>query len=189
LKTIRHVNQLLALNDILLVEALYASLLQRKADPEELEFYVGQLRAGYGKTEMLIDFVALPEAHAGCAAIAGLQEYVMMQAKRQNSIWRSATRARPRERQLNRLENSVGQLLQEIAGLKREARRGLEVMERGLSGLPAGGSDESTGTEGQRGSAVNSPDGVDLSGESAIVRRIFRELLKQADSAERQEPE
>jgi hypothetical protein len=189
LKTIRHVNQLLALNDLLLVEALFASLLQRKADPEELEFYVGQLRAGYGKAEMLGDFVAMPEAIAGCATIAGLQEYAMMQAKRRNSLWRSARPARPRERQLNRLENSVGQLLQEIAGLKREARQRLEAMERGLSRLPADGSDESTGTEGQRGSAVNSADSVDLSGESATVRRIFRELLKQADSAKRQEPE
>lgn len=189
LHAIRHINQLLALNDLPLVEALYASLLQRQAAPDELEFYVGQLRGGYGKDEMIADFGALPEARVSASTIAGLQEHVAKQSKLRNSLWRSAKRGRKYERQLNRVENSLGQVMQEVAGLKLEARRRLEAVEKGLSLFPGNEPEVSGEVGNQREPEANSTDGVDLSGESATVRRIFRELVKQADSADSQEPE
>jgi hypothetical protein len=189
LQAIRHINHLLALNDLPLVEALYASVLQRQAAPDELEFYTGQLRAGYGKAEMIADFGALPEANAGAATIAGLQEHVAKQLKNRNSLWRSAGRERKYERQLNRVENSLGQVTQELAALKLEARLRLEAVEKGLRLFPGNEADVYEQTGLQREPEADTTDGVDLSGESAAVRRIFRELVKQVDSAGSQEPE
>jgi len=189
LHAIRHINQLLALNDLPLVEALYASLLQRQAAPDELEFYVGQLRGGYGKAEMIADFGALPEANAGAAAIAGLREHVAKQSKLRNSLWRWARLDRTHERQLNRVENTLGQVMQEVAALKLEARLRLEAVEKGLSLFPGNCPEASGGTVSQLEPTAKTAEGVDMSGESATVRRIFRELVKQVDSADGREPE
>jgi Domain of unknown function (DUF4214) len=189
LQAIRHINQLLALNDLQLVEALYASLLHRQAAPDELEFYIGQLRGGYGKAEMIADFGALPEADGGAATIAGLQEHVAKQSTLRNSLWRPAERDRKRERQLNRVENSLGQVVHELAALKLEARLRLEAVEKRLR-LFRGDEAEVYDRSGpHREPEANTTEGVDMSSESATVRRIFRELVKQADSANSQEPE
>ena len=198
--TIRHVNQLLALNDVPLVEALYGSLLQRKADPDELKFYVGQLRAGYGKAELIADFAASLEVSDGNAAISGLQQHVARQRKLGKSIWRLLGGGRQYQRQLNRLENSLGQVLHEIAGLKRETRQRLEAVEGRSSISPQSGSDANAEPKNHGESlalspaqstleAADYPDRVDLSSESAAVRRIFSELAKEIESANNREPE
>ncbi len=188
MQAIRHINHLLALNDLPLVEALYASVLQRQAAPDELEFYTSQLRGGYGKAQMIADFGALPEANAGAATIAGLREHMAKQLKNRNWLWRPAGRECKYERQLNRVENSLGQVTQELAALKLEARLRLEAVEKGLKLLPGNETDVYERTRLPREPEATT-DGVDLSGESAAVRRIFRELVKQVDSAGSQEPE
>jgi hypothetical protein len=179
LQTIKHVNQLMALNDAPLVEALFATLLDRKADPDEIDFYVGQLRAGYGKAAMVADFGALPEARAAVAAVSGLHEHMKDQRKERRSLWRRAGRDRASQRQLNRLENSVGQLMLELAVLKRELRQRLSSADdaREAAAITAQPEPE----------PVGDPAVVDLSGESVAVRRIFREVAVGVAAADKHE--
>ncbi len=80
--------------------------------------------------------------------------------------------------------------MQEVAALKLEARLRLEAVEKGLSLFPGEWPGEHpVGTVGQREPTAKTAEGVDMSGESATVRRIFRELVKQVDSADGREPE
>jgi hypothetical protein len=182
LQNIRNVDQLLTLDDLPLVEALYARLLRRKATPEELEFYVGQLRSGYGKAELIVDFAALPEMIAKGLPLSGLQKYVARRLKYRRSFWRFSGRARQTESQLNRLENSLGRVLHEVDGMRQEARQRLAALESQLN-LAAGESPaQSTGGSTAPG------DEVDLSGVSVAVRRIFREVTREVEAANSPDP-
>jgi Domain of unknown function (DUF4214) len=178
----RDVDQLLELSDLPLVEALYARLLRRKAEPEELEFYVRRLRSGYGKNQLIVDFAALPEAIAKGHALAGLQQYVARQRRHRHSFWRLLGRGRQYESQLNRLENNLGRVLQELDTMQQETLRRLDAIENQLNLTPADDTPRPVA-----GSTAN-PDGVDLSDVSVAARRIFRELTQEIESANSQDP-
>jgi hypothetical protein len=180
LHPIRHVNQLLALNDVVLVETLFVGLLNRPATPQELDFYSGQLRAGLGKAEIIVDIAALPEVTAEGLAIPGLQQHIARQKRLRRSIWRFLGRGRQHERRLNSLENSLGQVSQDLEILQREMRQRLEALESRLNSVPADGPTQNTGAlTGQR-------DDLDLTGVSVAVRRIFREVAREVESANNQ---
>jgi hypothetical protein len=127
LNVIRHVNQLIALNDVALVDSLYRTLLKRKPDPVGMEFYLGQLRAGYSKASMIVDIAASPEAKATGLALPGLKKFIAAQKWRDRSLWRLITRNR--ERQMNRLENNQGRILAAVNALEQEMHRRLEPIE------------------------------------------------------------
>ena len=184
MSVVRHVNQLLALHDVALVEALYDTLLKRKADADGLEFYVGQLRSGYGKGLMICEFASSLEAQPSLD-LPGLRRYLRAERARERSLWRRLTRDRHKESQLNRLENSVGQLLQETAALRQEQRSRCDAIEDGLQ--PEGATTRSSANglevasltplapappEGPRAGS----DEVDLSGVPMLAWRIYREL-------------
>jgi hypothetical protein len=182
LQNIRNVEQLLTLCDVPLVEALYARLLQRKADPEELEFYVGQLRGGYGRNELIIDFAALPEVVAKGLALPGLPQYIARQRRLRRSLWRLLGRRRQLESQLNRLENSLGRVVQELAAMQQQTQQRLTAIESLLNLAVAEGA-----AQPAAGSTAN-PDAADLSGVSVSVRRIFREVTQEVGTASSRDP-
>jgi Domain of unknown function (DUF4214) len=182
LQNIRNVDQLLALDDLPFVEALYGRLLRRKGTPEELEFYVSQLRSGYGKAELTVDFAALPEMIAKGLPLSGLQQYVARRRRLRKSIWRFLGRGRQHESQLNRLENCLGRVLHEVDSLRQEARQRLAAIESQLNLA-------SSDVPGQSAAGSMAPaDDVDLSGVSVSVRRIFREVAREVESANTRDP-
>jgi Domain of unknown function (DUF4214) len=180
LQNILNVEQLLTLDDLPFVETLYGRLLRRKGTPEELEFYVGELRSGYGKAELLVEFAALPEVIGKNLPLSGLQQFVAKQRRQHNSIWRFMRRGE--QRQLNRLENSMGRILHELDGMRQEARQRFAAMESQMnqtgadSAAPSAGAPAAPATE------------VDLSGVTVAVRRIFREVSREVESAGSREP-
>jgi hypothetical protein len=182
LQNIRNVDQLLTLDDLPFVEALYGRLLRRKATPEELEFYVGQLRSGYGKAELMVDFAALPEVIAKGLPLSGLQQYVAKRLKDRKSIWRFIGRARQQDSQLNRLENSLGRVLHEVDVMRQAARQRFAALESQLN-LATADSPSQTAS-----GPTAPPEEVDLSGVSVAVRRIFREVSREVESASHRDP-
>ncbi len=182
MQNIRNVDQLLALDDLPFVEALYGRLLWRKGTPEELEFYVFQLRSGYGKAELTVDFAALPEMLAKGLPLSGLQQYVAGRRRLRKSIWRFLGRGRQHESQLNRLENNFGRVLHEVDSLRQEVRQRLAAIESLLN--PETGDVPAQSADG----AMAPADDVDLSGVSVAVRRIFRELTREVESTNTRDP-
>ena len=181
MSTVRHVNQLLALNDVALVESLYITLLNRKPDPEGLEFYVGQLRAGYDKALMIAEFALSPEAESGLA-LAGLRQYVDAQTRREKSWWRRISRNRHRESQMNRLENSLGQTLQELGSLKQELRVRFDSIEDKFD-RPSG-----TSADSAESHPAQNPDEAGLAGVPTLAWRIFSELTAAVEAIDKPKP-
>jgi len=180
---IRHINQLIALDDRALVEALYRSLLQREPDSEGLEFYIGQLRAGYDKTWMIVEFASSPEAQTVGQALPGLRQFVANQKALRGSFWRRVSHNHQHERQLNRIENTLGRTRQDIDDFVKEMRQRLAAIEAKVSMTPGGGIDadrtpsedahERADSSMQPGQAASD---ADLMGVPLLARRIFREL-------------
>jgi hypothetical protein len=183
LSVIRHVNQLIALNDVALVESLYRTLLKRAPDPDGMEFYVGQLRAGYSKGSMLVAIAASPETKAAGLELPGLRKFIGAQRRRDRSLWRLISGKRQREMQMNRLENTLGRILNDVAGLEQEVRRRLEAIEEKLQLTTDGKVDEHDAEippgplrTGPTMPPLGEPGEMDLSGVPLVARRIFREL-------------
>lgn len=180
MKVIRHVNQLIALNDVALVDCLYRTLLKRKPDPDGMEFYLGQLRAGYGKGSMIVDIAASPEAKATGLALPGLRKFIAAQKWRDRSLWRLITRNRAR--QMNRVENNLGRILTAVDVLEQEMHQRLGPIEDKLQLTTDEEADrydnEDTALAPTREAraALGEPDEIDLSGVPLVARRIFREL-------------
>jgi uncharacterized protein DUF4214 len=182
LNVIRHVSQLIALNDVALVDALYRTLLKRTPDPDGMEFYVGQLRSGLSKGIVIADFAASPEATAAGLALPGLHKFIAAQKWRARSPLRIMGYGREREMQMHRLENGLGRLLSEVDGLKRETQRRFEAIEDRLQFTNEGGPPL----------PVESPmalpgeaRAVDLAGVPLMARRIFRELSAAIEAADK----
>ena len=183
MNVIRHVNQLIALNDIALVESLYRTLLKRAPDPDGMEFYVGQLRSGFSKASMVVAIAASPEARAAGLELPGLRKFIAAQKWRDRSLWRLITGKRQREMQMNRLENSLWRILSDVDSLKQEVRQRLEFIEDKLR-LTTDGEVDGRDAEisaaplpaGRTRPPHGDPGEVDLSGVPLVARRIFREL-------------
>jgi hypothetical protein len=182
LNVIRHVSQLIALNDNALVDALYRTLLKRAPDPDGMEFYVSQLRSGLSKGIVIADFAASPEASAAGLELPGLQKFIAAQKWRARSPLRMIGYGREREMQMHRLENGLGRLLSDVNDLKRQTQRRFEAIEYRL---------QLTNEEGPPlpvESTMALPGearAVDLSGVPLIARRIFRELSAAVEAAEK----
>jgi len=133
-RMLRHVDQLLALDDEAFVKALYSSCFGRQPDADELSHHVGELRAGCGKTSLIADFAKFHASAKWRATLPGLKELLAAQGK---SLTRGLGRAsgsnRQLERQLNRLENGLGLTCHHLAQLERETRQRLTAIENRLN--------------------------------------------------------
>jgi hypothetical protein len=183
LSVVRHVDQLIALNDVALVESLYRTLLELPPDPEGMEFYVGQLRAGYDKVLLIAEFAAMPQAQAAGLALPGLQKFIVRQKKREQSLWRRISGNRQHESQLNRLENNIGQVLHELENLKHEMQRRLGAIDDSVHSTPADGGDRDGEMQDGRHLAPDAtmqPEAaageLELDGLPPAARKIFSEL-------------
>ena len=173
MKVFRHVSQLIALNDVALVDALYRTLLKRAPDPDGQEFYVGQLRSGRSKGSVIADMAGSPEAKAAGHALPGLRQFIAAQKWRARSPLRLIGYRRQREMQMHRLENSLGRILDDVVSLKHEVQQRFEAIE---NGLPLTTEKESPLQPESILSTPGEASAVDLSGVPLMARRIFREL-------------
>ena len=182
MNVIRHVSQLIALNDVALVDALYRTLLKRLADPDGMEFYVGQLRSGLSKGVVIADFAASPEATAAGLALPGLKKYVDAQKWRARSPLRLIGYGRERETQMHRVENSLGRIISDVDNLTRETHRRLDAIEDRLQLKPE---NETSSPAESTMATPGEARAVDLSGVPLMARRIFRELSAAIEAADK----
>ena len=173
LTAIRHIDQLLALDDEAFVEALFVTILKRPPDSAEMKFYVNQLRAGYGKAETLADIAKFPEGTAGLRDLPGSQGFVGSRRWSRGLPWGLLSRGRRMERQLNRLENGIGQLLQQLNRLESETTRQLSELKQSPQVAPESHGEPTADPVGESARA----DASDLSKPARqILQKIYDEL-------------
>src|SRR5882672_3778559 len=116
MNAIQHVDELLELSDIRFVELVYETLLGREPDPEGMRHYLGRLRAGSDKATVIGEIASSPEAKACGACLLGMNE--LMAETKWAGGWLRSFRGRARaERQLNRIENELGRVTQQLTDL------------------------------------------------------------------------
>lgn len=178
MNVIRHVNQLIALDDKALIESLYLTLLRRAPEKEGLDFYLAQLRSGHDKCALIADFASSPEARAVSHSLPGLAEFIKLHRSWKSSVARVIFGYRQRAAQLNRIENALARSRQELDDAVAHIRGRLAAIEGRLS-LAA---DDALPTA----SATADPAAdIDLSGVPLPARRIFRELMTAATDHQR----
>ncbi len=142
---LRHVDQLLALDDEAFVDAIFSSCFGRQPHLEELSHYVGELRAGCGKMSVIAEFAKFHGSATWRATLPGLEELLASQAKApRKGLGSESGGNRQLERQLNRLENNLGRTCQQFAQLERDTKQRLTAIENMLNqrlgtsrGMPA----------------------------------------------------
>lgn len=140
---IQHVDQLLELHDAAFVDAAYQALLGRAPDPEGMRYYLGRLRAGYGKARVIAQMAESAEAKTGGADLAGLREMVAAEKKASHWLWGLFSRGSRVERQVYRMENQLDRMAQQLArlgdaaGVIQASVNGLAVNTVGVTAQPA----------------------------------------------------
>lgn len=116
LRSIHHVDDLLALNDAAFIEAAFSLLLGRAGDEGGLLHYGEALRAGTTRRAMLAELSGSEEARAHGADIEGLDAFIAGRVE--------APIERVLEQRLSKLENDLGRLVQTLVGVSgRESAR------------------------------------------------------------------
>lgn len=108
------IDELLSYYDEQFVRCAYLTLLGRKSDPEGTQYYLGRLRAGYGKAKVITQLAESSEAKTFRADLAGLRELIVAQKKADHWFWGFFSRGSRIERQANLLEYELGQIAQQV---------------------------------------------------------------------------
>lgn len=133
--SIQHINQLLELHDATFVEAVYQALLGRAPDPEGMHYYLGRLRAGYGKQSVITQLAESVEAKLRKANIPGLQQLVIAQKKTSHWFWGFFFRGKRVEQQVYRLEHELGCIMQQLAIQAADSKARFMRIEHSLDGV------------------------------------------------------
>ncbi|WP_082761447.1 FkbM family methyltransferase [Burkholderia savannae] len=128
MKAIEHIDQLLDLAGSDFVEAVYRVLLNRSTDAEGMNYYLGRLRSGYGKQNVIAQVAQSPEAKIHRVRIPGLDNLVRMQKRSRHWLWGRFCRQASLVAQVQRLEYVVDRHEQRM-----DVR--LLAMERGLHAI------------------------------------------------------
>ncbi len=87
--TIRHIDELLELQDAVFVEAAYQVVLGRAPDPAGAEFYLKRLQSGIEKLRILREMRRSPEGRSRAVRVAGLDAAIRHQERLESSpLWR-----------------------------------------------------------------------------------------------------
>ncbi|WP_081072604.1 FkbM family methyltransferase [Burkholderia cepacia] len=136
--TIEHVDQLLDMHDGAFVQAAYRTLLGREPDLEGLRYYLGRLRQGYEKSDLIAQIATSPEARTnGRAELPGIS--LVLARKRSANRWykRLFTGDRHAARQLNRLESELDRLGRQVTRLESECHLRFDRLDRASEALQA----------------------------------------------------
>lgn len=136
--TIEHVDQLLEMHDGAFIQAAYRALLGREPDLEGLRYYLGRLRLGYDKSDLIAQIATSPEARTnGKAELAGVS--LILARKRSANRWykRLFTGDRRAARQINRLESELDRLGRQVTRLESECHLRFDRLDRASEGLQA----------------------------------------------------
>ena len=126
------IDELLSYHDKQFVSCSYLTLLGRKADPEGMSYYLGRLRAGYGKAKVITQLAESAEAKIIGTELAGLRELVLAQKKADHWFWGFFSRGRRIERQTNRLEYELGRFAQKVHHYHVESSSRFEQLEQAM---------------------------------------------------------
>jgi len=166
---------LLKLHDEAFVTGAYKVLLGRSPDPEGLENYLRQVRAGTQKSKIVAELAGSPEGRLRSAELPGLGNLIA-QYKGAPSLWSrvfrrlSSTPMETIERQLRVIDNRLYMMEQCAAEQNRQLAALLIVLTQGLS-EPVGSSFHPD--------ASNVGDVMDSTSRSILplnVRQTFSEL-------------
>lgn len=109
---ILHVDDLLRLNDVEFVSQAFLSILGRAADPHGLKHYLDALGRGFARTRILRTLADSEEGSRHESRLGGLAEL---------SAWEEWPASAAPENRMNRLENSVGRLINQLIAKRRDA--------------------------------------------------------------------
>ena len=172
----RTLDELLKLHDEAFVTGAYKVLLGRPPDPEGLENYLRQIRAGTQKSQIVAELAGSPEGRSRSAELPGLGSLIAEHRKGARSFWLrifrrlSSTPTERIERQLRAIDNRLYMMEQRAAEQNRQMAALLIVLTQGLSD-PVGSSFHP--------SASNVDDVIDSTPRSILslnVRHTFSDL-------------
>jgi hypothetical protein len=133
---VSNANQLFALDDRAFVEAMFDSCCKRSPDTEELSFYLGELRSGRGKLAIVADLARFQACRDSIVSLPGLEGIVVAHKKSERWGFKGYFFGRRRvQRQLNRVENAIGRVLEQLSLANTDTQRRLENIEGMLAGL------------------------------------------------------
>ncbi|NUY35335.1 FkbM family methyltransferase [Paraburkholderia sp. JPY303] len=110
MKTIKHIDQLLDIDDTEFVNATYRALLNRPADATGLAYYLGRLRAGYGKAKVIVQIASSKEARVIRADIPGLDALIAAEKRAGHWLKGWFQRQSAMSKQVHRIEYLLSQL-------------------------------------------------------------------------------
>jgi Domain of unknown function (DUF4214) len=135
----RTLDELLKLHDEAFVAGAYKVLLGRLPDPEGLENYLRQVRAGTQKSQIIAELAGSPEGRLRSAEVPGLGNLIAEHRKGARSFWSrifrrlSSTPTERIERQLRVIDNRLYVMEQCAAEQNRQMAALLIVLTQGLS--------------------------------------------------------
>jgi hypothetical protein len=133
---VSNANQLFALHDRAFVEAMFDSCCNRAPDTEELSFYLGELRSGRGKAAIVAELGRFQAYRDSIVSLPGLEDIVVAHEKSERWGLKGYFLGRRRvQRQLNRVENAVERVLEQLSLANTDTQRRLEKIEGMFDGL------------------------------------------------------
>jgi len=136
----RTLDELLKLHDEAFVTGAYKVLLGRPPDPEGLENYLRQIRAGTQKSQIVAELAGSPEGRSRSAELPGLGSLIAEHRKGARSFWLrifrrlSSTPTERIERQLRAIDNRLYMMEQRAAEQNRQMAALLIVLTQGPIG-------------------------------------------------------
>jgi hypothetical protein len=102
------VYELLSLYNEQFVRSAFITLLGREPDPDGMKYYLGRLRDGYGKKNVIFQLAKSEEAKNINADLDGLSELITNYKISTHWLWGWVFRRRHLEQQVNQLEFKLG---------------------------------------------------------------------------------
>lgn len=183
---IHHVDQLLALHDRAFVEGAYRWILGRPSDEGGMEHYLGRVREGDDKIQIVTEFARSEEGKKRVRNLPGLPELMLTASRRGLRGWLfSARRRNAMEiRRTARMENDIGRVLSHVDGLEGRLLDQLSRLRNNVAEMKAdlddGGFDRPTrawhsGDRAGSWAPSNTGESQDL---GARARRIYLRMVR-----------
>ncbi len=112
-KPVTTIEELMGFHDAAFVDQAYRLLLGREVDPEGRRHYLGRLREGDKRESIVAQIATSAEAKMRRIDLPGLQKLVTEHTASTHWFWGMFRRSGRNDRQVQRLENQLGRLLQD----------------------------------------------------------------------------
>lgn len=131
----RTIDELLGHFDAAFVYCSYITLLGREPDPEGMAYYLGRLRSGYSKSELIAQIALSSEGRNCEKPLKGLDELLARQRRAQHWFWRRFSRSDRLERQCNRLEYTVERVANQLLLLENDMGDHLDRLSQSIGAI------------------------------------------------------